>query len=86
MFFIKTENMIEAEVIEWLDFRESIPILDTYSNKRKLFFFKFFRTLLKNGNFPIIINIILFLLYFIQIWLLSIFFYSAKDEKIYLKD
>ena len=72
--------MIEASVIEWLDFRESIPILDAYSNKRKLFFFNFFKSLLKNRNFSLKINLIFFLLYFLQIWILSIFFVSYKEE------
>ena len=72
--------MIEAGIIEWLDFRESISILDVYSDKRKLFFFKFFKSLLINRNFPLILNILYFLLYFIQIWILSLFFFSNKEE------
>ena len=74
--------MIESNIIEWLDFDESIPILDAYSNKGKLFFFKFFKSLLKNRNYPLILNIIFLLLYFVQIWLLSIFLFSTKEENI----
>jgi hypothetical protein len=74
--------MIESNIIEWLDFGESIHVLDAYSNKGKLFFFEFFKTLLKNRNYPLLLNILLLLLYFIQIWLLSIFFFSTKEENI----
>ena len=74
--------MIESNIIEWLDFGESVHILDAYSNKGKLFFFKFFKTLLKNRNYPLLLNIFFLLLYFIQIWLLSIFFFLSKEENI----
>jgi len=74
--------MIESNIIELLDFGESVPILDTYSNKGKLFFFSFFKILLNNRNCPLTLNIIFFLLYFIQIWLLSIFFFSTNGENL----
>jgi len=37
---------------------------------------------LNNRNCPLTLNIIFFLLYFIQIWLLSIFFFSTNEENL----
>ena len=77
--------MIESNIIEWLDFGESVHILDAYSNKGKLFFFKFFKTLLKNRNYPLLLNI--FFYYYISFkygYCLYFSFYLKK--KIYLED
>ena len=47
--------MIESNVIEWLDFGDSIQNIDFYSRKKLISLFRFFRLLVKNKSFPIII-------------------------------
>ena len=62
--------MIESNIIEWLDFGDSIQNIYIYSRKYLIILFNFFRTLNKNKSFPIIIYIILILLFFIQLWIM----------------
>ena len=42
--------MIESNVIEWLDFGDSIQTIDTYSKPKLVSLFRFFRLLVKNKN------------------------------------
>ena len=64
--------MIESNVVEWLDFGDSIQNIDVYSRKKLISLFRFFRILVKNKSFPIIIEIIFILILFIQLWTMAI--------------
>ena len=72
--------MIESNIIEWLNFGDSIQAIDIYSNSKKIFFFRFFRALTDNKHFPIFLYIILIIIYFIQLWTLSIMFVKSDDD------
>ena len=74
--------MIETNIIEWLDFGDSTQTIDIYSRKRLIIIFRFFRLLTKNKYFPRIINIILIIIFFFQIWIISITFMSNKDDNV----
>ena len=72
--------MIESNILEWLDFNDSTQNIDVYSKFYLVFFFKFFRTLLKNKPFPNIIYIILKIVSFIQLLSISsIIIYTKND-------
>ena len=64
--------MIESNVIEWLDFGDSIQNIDAYSRKKLISLFRFFRLLIKNKSFPSIIEILFILIFFIQMWTMII--------------
>ena len=64
--------MIESNVIEWLDFGDSIQNIDVYSRQKLISLFRFFRLLVKNKSFPTIIEIIFILIFFVQIWTMTI--------------
>ena len=51
--------MIESNIIEWIDFTDSIQNIDSYSRRNYELFFAFFRTLNKNRIFPLTIEAIL---------------------------
>ena len=72
--------MIESNIIEWLDFENIVQKIGPYSKTYLELYFKFFRTLLKNKPFPIIIEVILMVLSFIQLLLLSSFFLSPDND------
>ena len=74
--------MIESNVIEWLDFGDSAQNIDIYSRTKTLFFFRFFRGVIKNKPFPILINILFMILFFFQIWTLNIISVPSKDDLI----
>ena len=76
--------MIESNVIDLLDFGDSIQKLDCYSNGRIELFFKFLRTLLKNKSFPIIIDLILIIISFIQLMIISSILVSSSEEDLIL--
>jgi len=63
--------MIESNVIEWLDFGDSIQTIDTYSKPKLVSLFRFFRLLVKNKSFPIIVEIVLLFIFFMQIWVMT---------------
>ena len=72
--------MIESKIIEWLDFGDSVQILDSYSKKNKIIFYRFLRALNKNKDFSIIIIILFILLFFIQIWTMCIINVSIEKD------
>ena len=76
--------MIESKIIEWLDFGDTIQNLDIYSKKYFLSLFRFLRILFKNKSFPIIINIIFIIIFYIQIWTISLI--NVAEEKEFLLD
>ena len=71
--------MIESNIIEWLDFGESIQKIDVYSKINILNIFRLYRELLKN-KFPILLDILLMILSFSQILCLTSFFVSKEGE------
>ena len=76
--------MIESRVLEWLDFGDSAQIIDVYSKKNLLFIFKLLRYLLKNKSYPIILDILFLMIFFLQIF--SITLINVAAEKEYLLD
>ena len=76
--------MIESKIIEWLDFGDTAQNLDVYSKRKFIPIFRFFRILLKNHNFPTILNIILIILSFLQICSISLI--NVPSEKEFLLD
>jgi len=63
--------MIESNVIEWLDFGDSIQTIDAYSKPKLVSLFRFFRLLVKNKSFPIIVEIALLFIFFMQLWVMT---------------
>jgi len=63
--------MIESNVIEWLDFGDSIQTIDPYSKQKLISLFRFFRLLVKNKSFPIIIEIVFLFIFFMQLWVMT---------------
>ena len=76
--------MIEPHIIEWLDFGDSAQNIDVYSKKFLLSLFQFFRFLLRNKSYPIAINIFFIIIFFLQIFSISII--NVNTEKEYLLD
>ena len=72
--------MIESNIIQWLDFGDSTQILDVYSKRKQIAYFKFLRYIVINNNYSIIINIILTFLYFTQIWTICLINVSIEKE------
>ena len=72
--------MIESNIIEWLDFGDSTQIIDIYTKRNRINFFKFFKALINNKNFPIIVYIILIIIFFIQIWTMCLINVSFEKE------
>ena len=72
--------MIESKIIEWLDFNDSIKNIDIYSRKKLTIFFELLRTLQIQKNFPLILNILFILLFFIQICTMSIMFIPSRRK------
>ena len=70
--------MIDSNVIEWLDFGDSTQKIDAYllSHKKKLF--RFFRELLKSKKFPNL-EIILMIIYFIQLMIITLIIDDKND-------
>ena len=71
--------MIESNIIEWLDFGESVQKIEAYSRKHLLKIFRLFRELLKN-RLSLIFDIIFIIIYFIQLYCLTIFFVNYKND------
>ena len=76
--------MIESNIIEWLDFGESTQKIDAYSKKKLIYIFKLFRELLKN-KFPVLLDILLIIISFIQFLCLTIYFIPNKNDDFILK-
>ena len=64
--------MIESNIIKWLDFGDSTQNLDVYSKKSILIFFKLLKSLVKYKYFPITLNVVFIIIYFMQIWTINI--------------
>ena len=64
--------MIESNVIEWLDFGDSIQNIDPYSKQKLISLFRFFRLLVINKSFPIIVEIVFLFIFFMQLWAMTI--------------
>ena len=71
--------MIESNIIEWLDFGDSIQKIDIYSKKNLLRIFKYFRTLIKNKP-SALLDILFIIISFIQLLCLSSYFASSERE------
>ena len=76
--------MIESNIIEWIDFNDSIQIVDIYSKKNLLILFAVLRSLLKNKYLPLSINIFLIIIYFLQICSISISFTYYEEEIVFV--
>ena len=72
--------MIESNIIEWLDFGDSTQIIDIYTKRNRIYFFKFLKALINNKNFPIILYIILIIIFFVQIWTMCLINVSFEKE------
>ena len=72
--------MIESNVIECLDFDDTLQKIEPYSKKYVELYFRLFRSLCKNKPFPIIIDIILIIISFIQLLSISIEFISLDND------
>jgi len=72
--------MIESNVIEWLDFGDSVQNLDVYTRKNQIHLFRFFRALLKTKNFPTIMYAVFLTVYFVQIWTIILINVSTEKE------
>ena len=72
--------MIESKVIELLDFGDLVQNIDAYSKNRYKLILNFFRRLTKHKPFPMIIEIILIILFFIQIWTQCIIHIPINDD------
>ena len=71
--------MIESNIIEWLDFGESVQKIEAYSKKHLLKIFRLFRELL-NNRLSLIFDIIFIIIYFIQLYCMTIFFVNYKND------
>ena len=72
--------MIESNIIEWLDFGDSTQIIDIYTKRNRINFFRFLKALINNKNFPIILYIILIIIFFVQIWTMCLINVSFEKE------
>ena len=72
--------MIESNIIKWLDFGDSTQSLDVYSKKKLLIFFKFLKSLVKYKYFPIPLNVVFIIIYFLQIWTIDLINTSTEGD------
>ena len=72
--------MIESNVIEFLDFGDIIQKISPYSKTYLELYFRYFRILIKNKSFPIIIDILLIIISFIQLLTISSVFLSSDND------
>ena len=72
--------MIDSNVIEYLDFGDSTQKIDIYSKKNLKNIFNFIRILLKNKSFPIIIDILLMIISFLQLLCITTLFISPDND------
>ena len=71
--------MIESSFIEWLDFGDAAQKIDVYSKNIIIKIFRFFRALNKN-KFPIFLEIILMIIYFMQLLSIASYFVSSDND------
>ena len=76
--------MIESNIIEWLDFGDSLQKIDSYSKVKLLRIFKFCRILIKNKP-PVFLTILLMIISFIQLLCLSSYFISSERRDIIIQ-
>ena len=72
--------MIESNIIEWLNFGDSIQTLDIYSKSKYIIFFGFFRSLIQSKGLPIYIDIIFMSISFFQLWAISIIHAQSEGD------
>ena len=75
--------MIEKNALNWLDMGEGLEMLDIYKNKKVLFIYQFFKTLLNQNNFPLYFYIILQGLFYFQ---LCCIIFPLNDDTDYSND
>ena len=71
--------MIESNVIEWLDFGDSIQKIDSYSRWNLIILFRFYRELVKNKFFPRL-EILFMVIFFIQLLSISSVFENSEND------
>ena len=71
--------MIESSFIEWLDFGDAAQKIDVYSKNNIIKIFRFFRALNKN-KFPTFLEIILMIIYFMQLLSITSYFVSSDND------
>ena len=72
--------MIESNFIEYLDFGDTIQKINPYTKTYLELYFRYFRILIKNKSFPIIIDILLIIISFIQLLTISSVFLSSDND------
>ena len=72
--------MIESNIIEWLNFGDSIQTLDIYSKSKYIIFFGFMRSLIQSKGLPIYIDIIFMSISFFQLWTMSTIHVQSEGD------
>ena len=77
--------MIESNIVTWLDLGDSMQCLDVYGKKHLIRFFHFIRVLVSFKNISVFLYIFLKIIFFLQIFMLSIIQLNDKsDTTIYI--
>ena len=74
--------MIEEKIIEWLDLGDSVQKVDLYGRPKLIKYFQYFRLLVKHGINSETFDLIIHLIYFLQIICLSMININEKDDLI----
>ena len=74
--------MIEEKIIEWLDLGDSVQKVDLYERPKLIKYFQYFRLLVKHGINSETFDLIIHLIYFLQIICLSMININEKDDLI----
>ena len=72
--------MIESNIIEWLNFGDSIQTLDIYSKSKYIIFFGFMRSLIQSKGLPLYIDIIFMSISFFQLWTMSTIHVKSEGD------
>ena len=72
--------MIESYVIELLDIGDSAQSMDTYSRKSLMKITSFFRLLHKYKHISLIFDVLLLMIFFVQIWAISLIHVPCKGD------
>ena len=72
--------MIDSNIIDWIDFGDTIQNIDVYLNKKALILFKCNRFLNKNKKIPLLIYLVFLSIFYIQIWTISLINVSNEKE------
>ena len=71
--------MIERDILNWIDIRESMQNLEIYRNKTKIKFFNFFRVILSYKSFGAGFYMFFKFFFFLQIMMLTLT--NIEDKK-----